>query len=237
MTASCMTTPTKRARLRSLSRNSASDRSWSSKRAMSPVCTGRRTPSVAQRSVQGCREALARSIMRGGARREWRCPMVTFAGVDHVSFTVTDLDRSQSFYTSVLDFVPVLDVGYGRILMHPATGFTLSLMKHDGARGGGFTELTTGLDHLGLAAGSRAELEEWERRFDDLGVGYTPIRDMELSFHLNFRDPDDIALELSAPNEHLLAARAALAAGHTSQDDIDAFIDEHDLDLPRVDTT
>ncbi|WP_207208860.1 VOC family protein [Nocardioides oleivorans] len=163
--------------------------------------------------------------------------MVTFAGVDHVSFTVTDLDRSQSFYTSVLDFVPVLDVGYGRILMHPATGFTLSLMKHDGARGGGFTELTTGLDHLGLAAGSRAELEEWERRFDDLGVGYTPIRDMELSFHLNFRDPDDIALELSAPNEHLLAARAALAAGHTSQDDIDAFIDEHDLDLPRVDTT
>jgi catechol 2,3-dioxygenase-like lactoylglutathione lyase family enzyme len=52
--------------------------------------------------------------------------MVTFAGVDHVSFTVSDMDRSQQFYTSVLDFVPVLDVGYGRILMHPATGFTLS---------------------------------------------------------------------------------------------------------------
>ena len=161
--------------------------------------------------------------------------MVTFAGVDHVSFTVTDLDRSQLFYTSVLDFVPVLDVGYGRILMHPGTGFTLSLMKHDGAPGGAFSELTTGLDHLGLTAATRAELEDWERRFDELGVTYTPIRDMEFGFHLNFRDPDDIALELSAPNEHLMAAKKALADGQTSQSDIDAFIDEHDLDLPQVD--
>ena len=160
--------------------------------------------------------------------------MVSFAGVDHVSFTVSDLDRSQHFYTTVLDFVMVLDVGYGRILMHPSTGFTLSLMTHPGARGGAFTELTTGLDHLGLTAASRSELEEWERVFDEHGVTYTPIRDMELGYHLNFRDPDNIALELSAPNEHLLAAKKALTDGHTSQADIDAFIDEHDLDLPRT---
>lgn len=160
--------------------------------------------------------------------------MVTFAGVDHVSFTVSDLDRSQRFYTTVLGFVMVLDVGYGRIFMHPSTGFTLSLMKHEGAHGGAFTELTTGLDHLGLTATSRSDLEEWERRFDDLGVTYTPIRDMEFGYHLNFRDPDNIALELSAPNEHLIAAKEALAAGQTSQADIDTFLDEHDLDLPRA---
>jgi glyoxylase I family protein len=158
--------------------------------------------------------------------------MVTFAGVDHISFTVTDLDVSQRFYTEVLDFVPVLDVGYGRILMHPRTGFTLSLMKHQGAHGGPFTELATGIDHLGLTASSRSELKEWERRFDQLGVTYTPVRDMEFGFHLNFRDPDNIALELSAPNEHLLAAKEALANGQTSQADIDAFIEERDLDLP-----
>lgn len=160
--------------------------------------------------------------------------MVTFAGVDHVSFTVSDLDRSQHFYTTVLDFVMVLNVGYGRILMHPGTGFTLSLIKHEEATGGAFTELTTGLDHLGLTAASRDELEEWERRFDDLGVTYTPIRDMEFGYHLNFRDPDNIALELSAPNEHLIAAKKALSDGQTTQADIDAFIDEHDLDLPQV---
>ena len=39
----------------------------------------------------------------------------TFAGVSHVAFTVTDLDASQRFYTEVLDFVVVMDVGYGRI--------------------------------------------------------------------------------------------------------------------------
>ena len=159
--------------------------------------------------------------------------MVTFAGVDHFSLTVTDLDVSQRFYIEVLDFVPVLDVGYGRILMHPGTGFTLSLMKHDGARGGLFTELTTGLDHLGLTAQSRSELEDWERRFDEHGVTYTPIRDMEFGYHLNFRDPDNIALELSAANEHLIAAKEALASGQTRQADIDAFIEDHDLDLPQ----
>lgn len=83
-----------------------------------------------------------------------------------------------------------------------------------------------------MTAASREELQEWERRFDAAGVTYTPIRDMEFGFHLNFRDPDGIALELSAPNEILLAARAALAAGQTSQDDIDTFIADHDLDLP-----
>jgi catechol 2,3-dioxygenase-like lactoylglutathione lyase family enzyme len=158
--------------------------------------------------------------------------MVTFAGVDHVSFTVSDLDASQHFYTRVLDFLVVLDVGYGRILMHPGTGFTLALMKHDGARGGPFTELTTGLDHLCFTAVSRDELEEWERRFDEMGVIYTPIRDMEFGYHLNFRDPDNIALELSAPNDLLLAAKQALAEGRTSQADITAFVEDNELDLP-----
>jgi hypothetical protein len=120
--------------------------------------------------------------------------------------------------------------------MHPGTGFTLGLMAHEGAPGGLFTELTTGLDHLGLTAGSREELEAWERRFDELGVTYTPIRDMEFGYHLNFRDPDNIALELSAPNELMLAAQEALAAGQTSQADIDAFMVEHEIDLPGAPT-
>ena len=152
--------------------------------------------------------------------------MVGFAGVSHVAFTVTDLDVSQRFYTQVLDFVPVLDVGYGRVCMHPGTGFTIGLLRPEEARGGRFTELTTGLDHLGLAASSRAELEAWERRFDEYGVSYTPIRDMEMGSHLNFRDPDGIALELDAPNELALQAQRALAA-HASPAEIAAFVTEH----------
>ena len=149
---------------------------------------------------------------------------MTFAGIDHVALTVTDLDVSQRFYTSVLDFVLVMDVGYGRICMHPSTGFTLAMVKHDGAHGGPFTELTTGVDHLGLAASSRDELVAWQERFDENGVTYTPIRDMEMGYHLNFRDPDNIALELSAPNDLLLEARRAMAAGNLTAEDIASFV-------------
>jgi glyoxylase I family protein len=152
--------------------------------------------------------------------------VIAFTGVSHVAFTVTDLTVSQHFYTTVLDFVPVLDVGYGRICMHPATGFTLGLIQHPGAARQRFTELSTGLDHLGLAASSRAELEHWERRFERLGVTYTPIRDMEMGYHLNFRDPDGIALEFDAPNELALVARTALAA-HPTPAEIAAFVAEH----------
>ena len=152
--------------------------------------------------------------------------MVAFAGVSHVALTVTDLMVSQRFYTQVLDFVAVLDVGYGRICMHPGTGFTIGLIRHEGAHGERFTELTTGLDHLGLTAYSRAELEAWERRFEQYGVSYTPIRDMEMGSHLNFRDPDGIALEFDVPNELALRAQEAMAAG-PSPDEIAAFVAAH----------
>ena len=153
--------------------------------------------------------------------------MVTFAGVAHLALTVTDLDVSQRFYSTVLDFVPTLDVGHGRLFMHPRTGFGLALLRHQDAHGGSFTELNTGLDHLGFSAGSRAELEEWERRFDEHGVSYTPIRDMELGAHLNFRDPDGIALEFWAPNELMLIAQQTLASGQAGPDEIAAFVTEH----------
>jgi catechol 2,3-dioxygenase-like lactoylglutathione lyase family enzyme len=153
--------------------------------------------------------------------------MVTFAGIDHIALTVTDLDVSEHFYTEVLDFVVVMDVGYARICMHPSTGFSLALVKHAEAHGGAFSELRTGVDHVGLAAQSREELEEWERRFDQHGVTYTPIRDMEMGYHLNFRDPDNIALEFSVPNELLLTAQRLMAAGNLTKTDIAAFVSQH----------
>jgi hypothetical protein len=56
---------------------------------------------------------------------------------------------------------------------------------------------------------------------------YTPIRDMELGHHLNFRDPDGIALELDAPNELAMKAQRALASGQTTPAEIAAFLVEH----------
>lgn len=146
--------------------------------------------------------------------------MPTFSGVDHVALTVTDLDRSERFYTEVLGFRRVLDVGHGRITIHEATGFTIALMQHRGATGGEFTELTTGLDHLGFAAASRDELVQWEHRLREAGVPFTPIRDMPLGHHLNFRDPDGIALEFHAPNAVYAAALTELSTRDVSDAEV-----------------
>lgn len=147
--------------------------------------------------------------------------------VDHVALSVTDLEISERFYTDVLGFVVVMCVPDGRICMHPSTGFVLALLNHRGVHGGRFSELNIGVDHLGLAASSRAELEQWERHFDTHGVTYTPIRDELFGAHLNFRDPDGIALELTTSNDLMLAAQTAMRSGHMTAEAIAEFVEQH----------
>ena len=146
--------------------------------------------------------------------------MPNFAGVNHVALTVTDLDVSERFYVDVLGLRRALDVGYGRITIHPASGFTIALLTHADAAGGPFTHLTTGLDHLSFTAADRAELERWQQRLESLGVPFTPIRDMPLGHHLNFRDPDGIALEFYAPNEVYSAALTELATRDVTDEEV-----------------
>ena len=136
-----------------------------------------------------------------------------FRGVNHIALTVTDLDVSQRFYTDVLGFLAVLDVGDGRVLMHNPSGFTIGLRRPPQGDRRPFSELNTGLDHVGLAADSRDELVTWEQRLRDAGVECSPLQDTPLGHHLNFRDPDGIALELQAPSATYAAALAHLRTG------------------------
>jgi hypothetical protein len=80
--------------------------------------------------------------------------------------------------------------------------------------GQAFTELNTGLDHIGFPASSREELVEWQSRFEATGVPFTPIRDMEFGYHLNFRDPDNIPSSFSRRIKY--ECRAARAQDETS---------------------
>ena len=146
--------------------------------------------------------------------------MAAFSGINHVAFSVTDLDVSERFYTEVLGFLTVLDTGPARVCMHTGTGFTIALVKQAQGSPDGFDEANTGLDHLGLAAGSREELVEWQQRFEELGVQHSPIQDLPLGFHLNFRDPDGIALELQAPSEMYAAALERMRTQHLSDEDV-----------------
>lgn len=146
--------------------------------------------------------------------------MPAFAGINHVALSVTDLDVSQRFYTEVLGFLAVLDVGHARVCMHKTTGFTIALVHHPHADGARFDEACTGLDHLGLAAASREELVAWQERLDAAGVDHSPIQDMPLGHHLNFRDPDGIALELQAPTELYAAAVEGMRTQDLSDEDV-----------------
>ena len=146
--------------------------------------------------------------------------MPRFTGVDHVVLTVTDLEVSTAFYGDVMGLLPLLDFGYGRLFMDRRTGFTLAIATHEGAHGGPFTELTTGLDHVGFGVDTLEELVEWERHLEAHGVEYTPIRDMGLAHHLNFRDPDNIALEITASSPMYAAAIQMLREREMTDDEI-----------------
>ncbi len=124
------------------------------------------------------------------------------AGISHIDLTVTDVDRSERFYTEVLGFEVLKRVD--------KAGFRLADMRHSGLGaeicvrqpaandGSPFDEFRTGLDHLSFAVSNRAELERWQEHLEHHGVSYTPIVDAPYGAVLVFRDPDNIQLELMA---------------------------------------
>ena len=79
-------------------------------------------------------------------------------------------------------------------------GTLLGIHQHErGAPDERFTEFRVGLDHVAFACGSRAELEKWMDRLNELEIGHGGIVDAGYGSGLSFRDPDGIALELFAP--------------------------------------
>src|SRR5262249_45516623 len=145
---------------------------------------------------------------------------LTFRGVDHVSLTVTNLEVGAKFSMQALGFTVGLSSGSGLVCSSSTTGVTSSLIRHPDGTGTRFTHRQTGLDHMGLTARNKAELLSWERRLRELDVEFTPVRDSELGHHLNFRDPDGIALEFYAPNDRFAAALDELRSRKFSDDEL-----------------
>jgi catechol 2,3-dioxygenase-like lactoylglutathione lyase family enzyme len=122
--------------------------------------------------------------------------------VTHVAVTVSDLAASEAWYTKVLGVQPVLDEDTGpfRHIVYALGGTLLGLHGFpDLASREPFDERRPGLDHIAFGCANRAELEEWEKRLDALGVKHGGIVDASYGSGLSFRDPDNIALELFAP--------------------------------------
>lgn len=125
-------------------------------------------------------------------------------GVHHFRLTVTDVERSVAFYTSVLGFKKLMDLNPGAFLSNGAVGLGIGpfpdpsrALKNDR-----FDENRVGLDHMSFTVSSRKTLDDAVRVLDQRGIAHSEIRDLGEAFGiaiLIFRDPDNIQLELSAP--------------------------------------
>lgn len=139
---------------------------------------------------------------------------VAVTDYSHVRLTVTDIERSRAFYESVFGFDVAFELPpnpdeatrealsflYGGVIYQFAGGLLGLRPVADGEDH--FSEDRAGLDHVSFAVKDLPALEEAVALLDELAVAHEGIKDLgEAGIAiLEFRDPDNIALELTAPN-------------------------------------
>lgn len=131
---------------------------------------------------------------------------MAFAALNHVAVTVSDIAVSGPWYRALIGFDPVLDEhtdgGFRHVVWELDGGTLFGIHQHDRAiTPGEFTEFRAGLDHVGFGCASRAHLQTWATRLDELGIAHGGVVDAHYGSGLSFRDPDGIALEFFAPPE------------------------------------
>jgi glyoxylase I family protein len=134
-------------------------------------------------------------------------------GVHHLRLTVTDLERSRKFYTTLLGFDVAVEspppddpsaaeafkILFGGIVM--VRGNLLMGLRPMAQAGDHFDPDRVGLDHLSFGVASRADLEQAMALFDEQGVTHGEITTLA-GFGIDvlpFEDPDGVQLELTAP--------------------------------------
>jgi catechol 2,3-dioxygenase-like lactoylglutathione lyase family enzyme len=133
--------------------------------------------------------------------------------IHHLRLTVTDLERSREFYTTLLGFSVAVEsppaddpaaaatyaVLFGGIVM--IRGDLLMGLRPVAPAGDRFDEDRVGLDHLSFSVAGRDDLEHAVALLDAHDVPHGPITGLDSFgiYVLSFRDPDNIALELTAP--------------------------------------
>src|SRR5277367_4608021 len=107
--------------------------------------------------------------------------------IAHVRLTVTDIERSRRFYESVFGWPVLVEVPDNA---DEATRKQLAFLF-----GGVIYDLGGAL--IALRAAHKDELVSAAAYLDELGIDHEPVKDIGPSYILEFRDPDNIALELT----------------------------------------
>jgi glyoxylase I family protein len=129
--------------------------------------------------------------------------MATIEGGHHIALTVSDLDRSVTWYSDLLGMQVVFegndDTVRFKVLAHPGSGWVLGLRQYAGGPPGQFDEFRTGLDHFAFAVSSMDDLRLWETELEHRSVTFTPMVETAIGTVIVFRDPDNIQLEFWLP--------------------------------------
>ena len=135
-------------------------------------------------------------------------PIATTA-FSHVRLTVTDIARSRAFYDAIFGLPVAFELDdHAPEAARQRLGFLFggviyrlgdSLLGLRPVGNGSFDEDRVGLDHLSFAVESRSDLDEAASLLDHHGVAHAGVKEVGTGYILEFRDPDNIALELFAP--------------------------------------
>lgn len=124
--------------------------------------------------------------------------------VNHLTLTVSDLNRAREFYTNILGFQFLMEYGPKHLFSNGSVILALNLSPDpsraiDSDR---FDENRVGLDHVSFNVASYEVLQQASRLLDECGVPRGEIKDLaDLGMYvMAFRDPDNIQLELTAPH-------------------------------------
>lgn len=160
---------------------------------------------------------MSRLALVAGSFPAWEGPVIRFritlqegeemtesvtVSLHHVAITVSDIEASAAWYTDLFNFAELVrdnhteGGGHAVVLGKPDWSMFVVLNHHPANQGETFDPTRTGLDHVGFTVADRAALVEWEQRMTDKGVKHSPITDHEWGSSLNFRDPDDMQLQL-----------------------------------------
>jgi catechol 2,3-dioxygenase-like lactoylglutathione lyase family enzyme len=120
-------------------------------------------------------------------------------GLNHIILTVSNAERSRSFYQDLLGFeAVVLDEGPDGGFMFTSGGvmvfFYASRHPIEGDR---FNEFRIGLDHLSFNITSREELDQLAEKLIQAGVDTQGVEQFAPTgnWYVAFRDTDNIQLE------------------------------------------
>lgn len=136
---------------------------------------------------------------------------LTTEGFAHVRLTVTDIVRSREFYESVFGWDVAFEVPddadqqtreqlgflFGGVIY--SFGGGLFGLRPVAPSSDQFSEDRVGLDHVSFSVASLDALKSAAATLDELGVAHEDIKDLGQMAILEFRDPDGVALELTAP--------------------------------------